>query len=1217
MPSHPRIVPYLLAGVLSLLFALSLQGQGTGVVFRQLLGPSESGYVLRAGITVDSSGFTWLAGINRIIRHDGRNARDFPLPAKDVDPRRSCYVFGLVAGPDGTIWGSSRTGVVRLRPGDRNLRFVFPRGEDRPSPGSELGGPVMDLALDAQGRAWFVSGASLFRCAPEATEPEPIPWPQADLSDRERRMPVAVEAGRDDTIWICFRSGAVIRLEVETLAARVLRPGSFASAPASLGPITAFRTTGVDQALMATGSGLFEVDFGRGSWQELRAEEPEIAFVDQARARDLVIGVDGQLWVGTYGEGIVRLDRRSGRASRYRHDPTRPGSLPSDRIRSLCLDGSGALWVGTARGYALLESTEPFALQPYSVALSDAALLSRPAIIVDAEERLWVARHDCALEIVDLDSGQGRVIEEAKSCFESLPSVISIAADDDGGVWVGVREQGLLQLDEQARMRRQLLSSGSGPRSDNVMGICLDEDGRLIMTHDLGFDRYDPTSGRIEALTGFEPRGPDCMTQRYFASDRRGGIWASSFNDQLLEIPRGQGRVVVHALRRPHADDPLPAQVRGLAVGPAGGVFIAALNGLFRCDVGTGLTTLVPATRQESVSGALGIVVDQGGDLWVPTPWNGLLRYDPHEARLRSHRPDAVFGALEFLPGICGRARDGRIFFGTERGVLHFRPEEIPAPPAPAQPQFTSVKVMGVELLSRGAKGPIRVADNDQVVSVAFVSPRAGPGDVLSYRYRLVGSQDHWIALGDHQGIDFAHLPLGRLLLEVVAVSNASGQVSPPSRLELRVELPFWRQPLVRALAVAAVLCAVILLIYLRLKRVGRQAQALRREIERRERSESERRVLEEQLMHVMKLEAVGSLAGGVAHDFNNILTAVLGHVDLMRGALREGVERPKLLDDLDLIEQAGQRAVRLTQRLLAFSRRDRIDPRPCDPGVILDEMCPMLERLLRADVELVVRRDQALGMIHADPVQVEQIILNLVVNAVDAMPGGGRLEILMDRYRLGARAGRRGRPALLRLRVRDDGVGMDENLQARIFEPYFTTKPVGEGTGLGLATVHGIVQQLQGLIGVTSVPGRGTTFEILIPFLGSAELPTLTPESGPGDHPLVLVCESASQLRALICRLLELSGFRSVEAISLAQAEEVLDQLGEAPEVVVLDLDRAAPGDRPGLASFMARHPEARVLVLRAGAGHDPGDEDLERLDVLVKPFDLQALVAAIERLL
>ncbi|CAN5125617.1 hypothetical protein BH09MYX1_BH09MYX1_49200 [soil metagenome] len=291
----------------------------------------------------------------------------------------------------------------------------------------------------------------------------------------------------------------------------------------------------------------------------------------------------------------------------------------------------------------------------------------------------------------------------------------------------------------------------------------------------------------------------------------------------------------------------------------------------------------------------------------------------------------------------------------------------------------------------------------------------------------------------------------------------------------------------------------------------------------------TERVKLEHQLRQSQKMEAVGQLAGGVAHDFNNLLTVILSYTGMALQDLKPG---EALHHEMLEIENAGRRACELTRQLLAFSRKQVLKPRVIDLHAVASGMRSMLTRLLGEDVELTILPSLALGRVLADPGQIEQVIMNLAVNARDAMPTGGKLTIEAANVELEL-----GDHVLLA--ISDTGIGMDAATRARLFEPFFTTKPVGKGTGLGLATVFGIVKQSGGTVNVYSEPGEGSTFKIYLPRtdLALESDHAQAPVTTLGGSETILLVEDQDQVRMVACAILRRHGYRVLDAASGAEA--------------------------------------------------------------------------------
>jgi two-component system cell cycle sensor histidine kinase/response regulator CckA len=384
----------------------------------------------------------------------------------------------------------------------------------------------------------------------------------------------------------------------------------------------------------------------------------------------------------------------------------------------------------------------------------------------------------------------------------------------------------------------------------------------------------------------------------------------------------------------------------------------------------------------------------------------------------------------------------------------------------------------------------------------------------------------------------------------------------------------------------------------------------------------TERQRLEDELRQSQKLEAVGSLAGGIAHDFNNMLTVILGYAEILEAApTLDAAHRAQIVQ----IRSASQQAARLTQQLLAFSRKQVLRLEVVDINAVVRDTETLLRRAVREDIELRLDLAPDAWRVRADAGQVVQVLLNLAVNARDAMPDGGTLSI-----RTSNRAIVAGAPdappcaapgEYLALEAADTGTGMDEETRRRIFEPFFTTKAAGKGTGLGLATVYGIVRQCGGYVDVDSAPGKGARFRILLPRTRDAA-PAATPASRPAAPPrpgtgrTVVVLEDDEQVRAFACVALRSAGY---EAVPVAEAAEALSACAAASGPVVLLADLVMPG-RSGpevAADVCAANPRVRVVFMSGHAepARMPRRADGSPAHVLAKPFSGRELLEAVRR--
>ncbi len=386
----------------------------------------------------------------------------------------------------------------------------------------------------------------------------------------------------------------------------------------------------------------------------------------------------------------------------------------------------------------------------------------------------------------------------------------------------------------------------------------------------------------------------------------------------------------------------------------------------------------------------------------------------------------------------------------------------------------------------------------------------------------------------------------------------------------------------------------------------------------------TERKQLEEQFRQSQKMEAVGRLSGGVAHDFNNLLGVIIGYGEIVQ----EGTASDSPLRTcVDEMLKAGHRAAALTRQLLAFSRQQVMDPRVLDLNVVVRDMEKMLKRLIREDIQLKTELDPALVRIKADQGQIEQVVMNMVVNARDAMPNGGELKLstsnvymnedFVRRYPYPVSVG-----DYVLLAVTDNGIGMDAVTRARVFEPFFTTKEKGKGTGLGLSTVYGVVKQSGGYIEVMSEPGSGATFKIYLPKVEESPDPPKHPADLPASlhgTETVLLVEDELSLRKLSRHLLELCGYDVLEADSGAEALKISQMHKQTIHLLLTDVVMPGMSGRVLADQLVNQRPETRVVYMSGYTGQTVGEHGVlaEGSFFLPKPFTRETLARKVREAL
>ena len=383
----------------------------------------------------------------------------------------------------------------------------------------------------------------------------------------------------------------------------------------------------------------------------------------------------------------------------------------------------------------------------------------------------------------------------------------------------------------------------------------------------------------------------------------------------------------------------------------------------------------------------------------------------------------------------------------------------------------------------------------------------------------------------------------------------------------------------------------------------------------------TERHALEQRLRQAEKMEAIGQLAGGMAHDFNNLLTTIQTTADLIAGEL---IGDSTIQSDLETIKAASRRGSDLIRKLLAFARRQRLDLQPVALDALLQEAATVLRRLLPPDIAIVLEVDEAEKAARADPVAIEQILINLATNARDAMTGGGTLTIetqLVDGEGSAAAAPDVPAGSYAMLSVRDTGVGMDSATQKHLFEPFFTTKPVDGGTGLGLAVVYGVVRQHDGFLDVKSTPGSGTTVRVLLPAAEPAKARS-TPEGGTArlrGTETILLAEDEDSLRRAATRVLEKHGYHVLEAANGVEALELYREHESEIALIVADVVMPSVGGPQLLRELRQQGKTVRVLFTSGYTARDV--QETKALDpglpFLAKPWTIVELLRRVREVL
>ncbi|HEY3754873.1 MAG TPA: two-component regulator propeller domain-containing protein [Opitutaceae bacterium] len=986
----------------------------------------------------------------------------------------------------------------------------------------------------------------------------------------------------------------------------------------------------------------------------------------------------GQVWVGMDGGGIARYE-----PDRPTLDPVTANSEAAagaelEVVRSLYEDRQGHLWIGTFQGgiSEMRVRRDPFHYFTHDPgdpdSLSDASIA---CALQDHTGQVWVGTEQGVINRFDPDSGKSTGYAWP-STEGTSPAILSLLEDDRHRLWAGSFEGGLARFDPQTG------AFVIQPEAGQIWALAPGPDGTLWLGTNAGLDRYDPETRRVVQHFGERAGGNlGDLSVRSLLVDAHGVLWVGSFGG-LASLPPG-----AKVLER----YPQPAAETIVALG------LDRQQQLWLGTVGRGLERFEPSTKtftnfQSFPSDTIDALEGSAdGKLWLGTN-HGLIQFDPDSGKYTAFDLTNGLESLQFHLGGGGKLKDGRLVFGSLRGLYVIDPTRVQVDTSSPPVVITSVRVgdrvRPLTALSVGSGVQLDFGERLLAVDFAVLDynfPRRN-----QYSYRLEGSSNQWVELGHDREVAFSDLAPGHYIFRVRA-NNSDGVWSDASeaRLAIFVPPPVWSTWWFR-LGIGGILVAVLFGWHRkRVKRLQRdlaaqqEAQQVLRTAEEKYRElveeiaevifaadakgtityispvvhtllgvlpaeligESLTRLLgEEGLASVMetgrsfspassavcehaltakngeqrwirastrpiydgarmiglrgvitdvtdvkrletqvrqsqKMDAIGQLAGGIAHDFNNLLTAIITYTDLL---LEANLPEEARHSGLKEIRNASQRATSLTRQLLAFSRQQQLQPQFVDLNVLLGEMQKMLQRLIGENIMLALILDRSPAVVRADPGQLQQIVLNLALNARDAMPQGGRLLIqTADVPSSGGPADMEGRKVMLL--VSDTGTGMAPEVKARLFEPFFTTKGVGKGTGLGLSTVYGIVRQSGGRIEVATALGAGTTFRIYIPRAkGDAPVAPRAPaKKTPDSFGSLLVVEDNETVFNVLKRIFQNTRGDVQFAASAEEAIELCDRRAEPFDVLLTDV--VMPG-RDGVElgeELKRRFPAIRIIFM------------------------------------
>jgi PAS domain S-box-containing protein len=1131
-----------------------------------------------------------------------------------VDPdhpesRAPMRIASIVSADADALWiGTYEDGLVRLDTRTQQTRRYRHRADDAASLSADS---IRVLFNDASGALWVgTDGGGLNRYDPRTDGFEHVRQDPADFNSLSDDHVVSLYQDRGGVIWVGTYVG------VNTWNPRI---GAFATVSRRYnGPnelsnnyVTSFAHTTDGSLWVGTaGGGLNRIGPGTTPIRVSRHDPTNPLSLEDDRVFSLAAEPHNGLWIGTRAGGLNHLDVNTGRFRHFGHDAGDPRSLSFDGVTSLLLDRANTLWVGTYLGGLNQFDRSTRTFRHFRHDAADPSSLCSDRVVAIAEDlggHIVLGTHGGGICVLDRARGTFSSYQHVPGDSTSLSSnsAWAVHVDAKDNLWVGTEDGGLNLWRAEARAandaRFEHYAQAEGLASAVVYGLLSDAAGDIWISSNHGLSRLNPTTGRVQNydISNGLPNNEFNSGAQYRSADGVlyfGGI--SGFTSFRPESIRTNAHPPQIALTRvqimnrdvARATNPLELDYRDQLMtfeyaaldftAPQRNTYKHRLIGFDENWVEDGPLHRATYTNLAAGDYIFQVMAANNDGVWSAQPLTLSLLVKPAPWATPWAKAGYLLLALVVLLliyrsysrrlAVARQIHETNLKLRAEIEERQAQERALIRERANAQRYLDIVEVM---ILALDTDGTVRRV-NQKGTRVLGYSEEEIIGS--NFYERLVPAE-----IRDHVRQQFQ------------AVAQYDYSEAPIIAKDGTQRLVAWHTtPLPatedepRGLLIS-----------------GADVTQIRQ--------------LEEQLRNSQRMDALGTLASGIAHDFNNILTSILGFAQLTQATLTRGSKGATYLDRLLM---SVERAKGLVQAILTFGRRARQTQRPTSLAAITLEALQLLRPSLPTTIEIRTRIDENCGAVLADPTQLHQLVMNLCTNAYQAMgESGGVLEIVVESHDVGVEEAR-SNPVLatgahVHLQVRDTGAGMDEATKARIFDPFFTTKRPGEGTGLGLSVVHGIVTQLHGTISVTSSPGQGARFDVLLPRCAEPALVSTHRSDAPGDAPrgdeTILFVDDEPDVQQSMQGLLELLGYRTLTA---SNGDEALVRFKEhADEIDMVITDRAMPGMMGNelAAALRALRANLPIIMITGGAAEAMPVELVSRY--LHKPFTKDDLGAAI----
>jgi ligand-binding sensor domain-containing protein/signal transduction histidine kinase/CheY-like chemotaxis protein len=991
---------------------------------------------------------------------------------------------------------------------------------------------------------------------------------------------------------------------------------------------------------IATNDGLNEYDPVEDIFRQYRDMISNTSGMNHNQIRTICEDKSGNIWIGTLG-GLIKFDHEEKIFISYQNEENNPRSLSNNRIISIIEDRSGVLWIGTSKGgiNKLYQSKIIFRhLREDASHLNSLIINHVMSICEDRSGIFWIGTYNNGLKRYDpVKEVFTHYYHEDDNTNSLSNEAVNVLYEDRTGIlWIGTYN-GLNRFDREKEVFIRYSYEEGNPLSlsgNKIRAICEDKSGRLWIGTNRGINLYNRKNNTFTCYT-HNAKNHNSLSHdgvRVIYEDRSGILWVGTEGGLDRFDTRNEIFTNYHKIEN-DKNSLSYNKVRSIYEDSSGILWIGTRGGLNKYNRNTNQFSHY-MEHDGLPSGVIFCILEGNyGNLWLSTP-RGLSKFNPRTEIFKNYNKNDGLLNSQFELGSSFKTKNGELLFGGIHGIDIFHPDDVIENSNIPQIVFTSFKIFDKsvkfnESLMDIDKLKLSYKDNFfsfEFASLDFVNPLKN-----QYAYKLEGFNKEWIYCKKRRYVSYTNLDPGDYVFKVKGSNNDGIWNEEGISIKVLIPPPYWRTWWFRLIFVGILIIWIAAIYKLRMKSIKNKNQQLEEiniklheQIVERKHAEEEKEKIRAQLFQSQKMEAIGKLAGGVAHDFNNLLTAIHGCTDLV---LLNIDKNDSLFTDLKEIQDATKRASDLTRQLLLFSRRHLMDFSPINLNKMITNILKMLQRLIGENIEIITSLNPALWAVMADTGTMEQVIMNLVINARDAMFEMGSLivkteNIVLDKEQCmkitDSRSGK-----FVCLSVKDTGVGMDRATIQHIFEPFYSTKKFGKGTGLGLSVVYGIVKQHEGWINVHSNLKQGTEFRIYLPavFIDSEEesKSSISIDQFKSSGERVLIIEDEESVLSFARRALKEYGYIVFTAANAFDALDIFEQKNGNFHLIFSDV--VLP-DKTGIElvnELLLRKPDLRILL---SSGYTDQKSQWETINergfsFLQKPYTLVDLLGTVKKVM